>query len=196
LKLLVSLVLILVVFSGCYLPQSVPNDIGKKVFEGVSAGAITESSNISTYFSKQGQHPDTVLVNLYNQAQSTLDIAIYSLTYAPIVDGIIKAKQRGIPVRVITDKQQAGGASNVVAIRILKQNNIPIKYDNHSGLMHLKMSIIDNKIATTGSYNYSKGATEDNDEMLVVINDVGFAQKCTGEFSRMWNDLVHYVNIP
>jgi phosphatidylserine/phosphatidylglycerophosphate/cardiolipin synthase-like enzyme len=191
-KLLVSLILILTLFCGC---AFAPGTLGLKPINSLVSTQI-DSRNVSTYFSKQNQHPDVVLANLYNYAQTSLDIAIYSLTYAPIVEGIIKAKQRGIPTRVITDKQQAGGSSNVVAIRILKQNNIPIKYDNHSGLMHLKMSIIDNKIATTGSYNYSKGATDDNDEMLVVINDVNFSQKCTDEFNRMWNDSVHYAMIP
>jgi hypothetical protein len=28
---------------------------------------------------------------------------------------------------------------------------------------------------------------------LVVVRDVSFAQKCQGEFNRMWADNVHYV---
>ena len=64
---------------------------------------------------------------------------------------------------------------------------VPIKIDNHSGLMHLKMSVVDGKLATIGSYNYSKGASEENDEVLMVINETWFALLCQSEFDRLWN---------
>jgi len=65
-------------------------------------------------------------------------------------------------------------------------NGITVKENSYSGLMHLKMSIIDGKVATTGSFNYSANAAENNEEMLVVISEPQFVQRCVDEFNRMW----------
>jgi phosphatidylserine/phosphatidylglycerophosphate/cardiolipin synthase-like enzyme len=143
--------------------------------------------NTQVYFTKQDQHPELALQALYLSATSSLDIAIYSLTHPIIVKAIGDAYKRGVRVRVISDKLQAAGNTQKHAINDLLLIGIPIKVNTHSGLMHIKSSIVDNKIATTGSFNYSKGASEDNDEMLVVIDGVWFAQLCQQEFNRMWN---------
>ena len=144
------------------------------------------SNQISTYFTKAGNHPEQALANLYDTSKDTLDIAAYSLTYPAIVKAITDAKKRGVSVRVITDHQQASGKSQVVAVDTLILNGITVKENDYSGLMHLKMSIVDGKVATTGSFNYSANAAENNEEMLVVISEPQFVQRCVDEFNRMW----------
>lgn len=148
-------------------------------------GAINQD-NVQVLFPRQGQQPELALQALYLSANQTLDIAIYSLTHPVIVKAIGDAQKRGVKVRIITDKVQSAGNTQKHAMNDLITLGIPIKIETHSGLMHEKMSIIDGKIATTGSYNYSKGASEDNDEMFVVINEPWFAQVCKQEFERMW----------
>lgn len=72
-------------------------------------------------------------------------------------------------------------------------SGIPVKINTHPGLMHLKMTIIDGKTATTGSYNYTKAASEENDEMFVVITDSAFVKTCQTEFERMWTDSQNFT---
>jgi len=60
--------------------------------------------------------------------------------------------------------------------------------------MHLKVSIIDNRIATTGSYNYTTAAMDENDGVFVVLNDVKAAQDFDTQFVRMWNDTKDFTN--
>ena len=57
---------------------------------------------------------------------------------------------------------------------------------HHSGLMHLKVSIIDDQTVTTGSYNYSEDASTRNDEVLVVLRDPTMAKAWEAEFNAMW----------
>lgn len=154
----------------------------------------TPRDNVQVYFPRQGQDPAEVLPALYMSAQQKIDIAIYSLTHPQIVKAIGDAFKRGIPIRIITDKVQSAGNTQKHAMNDLLTIGIPIKYETHSGLMHIKCSIIDGKLATTGSYNYSKGASEDNDEMFVVINEPRFAQICQQEFNRMWKS-PQFVNL-
>lgn len=98
------------------------------------------------------------------------------------------AKRRGVQVRVITDQQEAQSRTQAEALKILREAGIPVKVNSHKGLMHLKMTIADSKIATTGSFNYTKAAATVNDEMLVVIRDPAVARSWKAEFDRMWRE--------
>ncbi len=53
--------------------------------------------------------------------------------------------------------------------------------------MHIKMSVIDGKTATLGSYSYTQSASRDNDEAMAVIIQPETGERCQAEFERMWN---------
>jgi len=139
------------------------------------------------YWPQRNTNCPIILINLYNSSTQTLDIAIYSLTYPSIVQAIKDAKARGVTVRIISDKIQSAGVTQKQAINNLLGVGIPVRINKHSGLMHLKVSIIDNKILTTGSFNYSKNAQENNDEVLVVIKSSEMVFDFSKEFNRLWN---------
>ncbi|RAP77797.1 phospholipase D-like domain-containing protein [Paenibacillus montanisoli] len=139
-------------------------------------------------FTQDGGHPDQLLIRIINGAETTLDIAIYSLTKPDIVDAIKKAKKRGVKVRLITDRTQARGKTQKEALKLLGSAGIPMKVNKHSGLMHLKMTIADGENATTGSFNYSKSASTDNDEVLMVLRNSEVAKSFAEQFQAMWDD--------
>ncbi|WP_240420279.1 phospholipase D family protein [Paenibacillus periandrae] len=147
------------------------------------------------YFTRSGQHPEKALVNVINSATQTLDIAIYSLTHPDIVAAIKEAKKRGVSVRLITDKSQVDGKSQGEAAKILGSAGIPMKINKHSGLMHLKITIVDKKVATSGSFNYSKAASTTNDEVLMVMRGEEVAKSFTEQFEKMWNDTKGFETI-
>ncbi|MDB5053055.1 MAG: Phosphatidylserine/phosphatidylglycerophosphate/cardiolipinsynthase-like protein [Bacilli bacterium] len=145
-------------------------------------------SNLSYAFTQAGDHPDNELIGVINQAQTSIDVAIYSLTYPDIINAILDAKSRGVAVRIISDKTEAKSKIQADALKQLKKVGIPIKINTHSGLMYLKVSIIDKKIFTSGSYNYSKAASTINDEVLIIDRDPVAATKWDEEFETMWSD--------
>ena len=142
-----------------------------------------------------GADEEKLLIDVIRSAKTSLDIAIYSLTDPDIVGAIRDAKKRGVAVRLITDKQQAGGASQTEALKILGSAGVPIKLNSHSGLMHLKMTIADKKIGTTGSFNYSKSASESNDEVLMVIRNADVAKSFSSQFESMWKDTKRFKTV-
>jgi phosphatidylserine/phosphatidylglycerophosphate/cardiolipin synthase-like enzyme len=152
------------------------------------------TAELSYYFSRADQHPDQTLIGIINSTDSTLDIAIYSMTKPDMVNAIAAAKKRGAAVRIITDRQEAGSKAQKKELAILKKDGISIKVNSHKGLMHLKVTIADDSTATTGSYNYTDEATYDNDEVLVVIRDPGVARGWESEFRQMWGDTADYEN--
>jgi phosphatidylserine/phosphatidylglycerophosphate/cardiolipin synthase-like enzyme len=149
-------------------------------------------TEINYYFSQDQGNPDKQLIDVIKKSKNTLDIAIYSLTKKDIVQAIIDAKKRGVNVRLITDKAEASKKAQKAELKLIKDANISVKENTHQGLMHLKVTIADKSIVTTGSYNYTEGATSLNDEVLVVIKDKSAAEKFSSEFERMWNDTKNF----
>ncbi len=153
-----------------------------------ASAAVTMSHPISAQwaFTRAGQHPDQLLESTFADAHHTLDIAVYSLTDYGIVDAIVAAKKRGVDVRIITDREESRQWYEARELRYLAEYHIPIKINTHSGLMHLKVSIVDDRVVTTGSYNYSEDASTRNDEVLVVLRDSAMAKAWETEFNAMW----------
>jgi phosphatidylserine/phosphatidylglycerophosphate/cardiolipin synthase-like enzyme len=159
-----------------------------------SMATTTNSEPLKYYFTQAGDHPEKALVTELGKAQATLDIAIYSLTHPDIVQAIIEAKKRGVNVRIITDQTEAKNKTQGAALQSIKSAGILIKQNTHSGLMHLKVSIIDNKEFTSGSFNYSNAASTTNDEVLIIDQDPKLALKWDQEFESMWNDTKKFTD--
>lgn len=196
--LLIGIAVVATMFGGCaknnIALNSSTSNIAKQVVSRVEgsnsqATPVTLQDNQTAYyFTQADQHPDQQLVAVINSATKTLDVASYSLTKDNIVDAIISAKKRGVQVRIISDKQQSAGKTQKVAINRFIEAGIPVQVNTHSGLMHLKVSIIDNQIATTGSFNYTNNASTNNDEVLVITKSPQSASQFETQFNRMWND--------
>ncbi len=192
---------------GCASVSASPRKTAQRHKETVTTNAVTAtpsttnevvannttSANVSYYFARVTPNVDQQLINVINSSKNTLDIAIYSLTKKSIVDAIINAKNRGIGVEIITDKIESKSKIEKAELALLQVDNIPIKINSHSGLMHLKMTVTDDTV-TTGSYNYTEAATTENDEVLVIIKDSSMAKSWKAEFESMWNDNTNYAN--
>ncbi|MDR3595077.1 phospholipase D-like domain-containing protein [Clostridium sp.] len=159
-----------------------------------TASAQTQDNQIETYFTKKDGNLDKILIKEINTAQKTLDVAIYSLTKEDIANAIIDAKKKGIDVKIITDKQESQTKAQKAILDKFKANNIPVKINSHSGLMHLKLSVIDDKTALGGSYNYTANATKENDENLIVMRESNIVSEYASEFNTMWADTNNYSN--
>lgn len=160
-----------------------------------SAGGFAPSGNsVRYYFPRDGQAPEPVLVSIMGGAKQNLDVAIYSITDQRVADAMIAAEKRGVKVRMITDASESGTSSQKKLLATVKAAGIPIKINTHSGIMHLKVTIADDDIATTGSFNYTKSAEDTNDEVFVVLDDRMAAADFEAQFTRMWNDTSGFEN--
>lgn len=193
-KIGISLVLIaIILFSVGVYATTRYKPTTRQIVQVTKPTALGENQ-LQYYFSQPNHDTDQDLIKVINSAKSNLDIAIYSLTKSDIVDAIIAAKNRGVNVRIITDKQESKSKSEKAELTVLSDDNIPIKINEHSGLMHLKVTIADKAIVTTGSYNYTNGATYENDEVLVVIDNQNIAQDWDKKFESMWDDNKKFSN--
>lgn len=176
--------------SGCASVSNTLANVSSKPISTASAG----SGDISVYFPRAGQDAEGQLISQLSASQKTLDVAIYEFTDTKIADAIAAAKKRGVTVRLISDRECSSEAAPKKALGIVKAAGIPIKINSHQGIMHLKVSIIDDSITTTGSFNYTKSAQSENDENLVVINNTQISQQYESQFDRMWNNTADFIS--
>ena len=133
-------------------------------------------------------HPADRLVALYETARSSIYLAIYGLTYPPIIKALVAAHKRGVDVRVITDREKLEDHKQRAALETLRLAGIPIKVNRHDGLMHLKQAIIDDLVNTSGSMNQTTSAARYNDERLDIVHDAAGTQRAKDKFLKMWTD--------
>lgn len=124
------------------------------------------------------------LIDKINSSKSSLYIAIYSFTHDDISDAVIRAKKRGVEVKVIYDSDQSKNAAS--DDERLSGAGIEVAYRNGSGYMHNKFTIIDMNVVATGSFNYSNNADTRNEENLIFLDSEGLAEKFKQNFDIIW----------
>lgn len=160
--------------------------------QGGAATAKPETPLVETAFTQAGQKPEQLLIKTMQSARTSIDIAINAMNHEEIVKAILEARIRGVQVRIITDRSESANGSQAEKLKSLLEGGIPIKENSRKGLMDLKMTIVDDQAATTGSFNYTVNAATTNDEMLVVVRDPATVKQWKQQFETMWNDTENF----
>jgi len=96
------------------------------------------------------------IISLLKSAQQQIDICVFTISDNKITKEIIAAHERGVAVRV--------------------------KSTFH---MHHKFAIIDDRLIN-GSFNWTKSATDKNQENITVSNSQILIKKFSGKFDALW----------
>src|SRR5215218_9372558 len=104
------------------------------------------------------------------------------------VKALVQAKKRGVDVRIITDRERVQDEKQHVAVATLRLAGIPVKVNDHDGLMHLKQVVVDDDVNANGSMNHTTSGNRYNDERLDVIRDHTTSVKAREKFLSMWKD--------
>ena len=98
-------------------------------------------------------------------------LAGLTFTREDIRDALLAAKYRGLDVRGLVDKKQSGSIDSQKAIvKSLEDAGIPLAYNDHNYIMHLK-TVVTDKAYVSGSYNWTAAATNLNDEIIEIGKD-------------------------
>lgn len=109
------------------------------------------------------------IFDMIENAQHTLTVGMFTWSYTPLTEAVIKAHQRGVKVTIILDQQSAYGASNRT-MEALLQAGIPVRLGPGYKLFHHKFLYVDNKTLVTGSSNWTKAAFSRNHECLIILH--------------------------
>lgn len=125
--------------------------------------------------------------SLLGVARQKVDICVFTITDNRITDTIIRAHQRGVKVRIISDNDKAHDTGS--DIRRLRQAGIPLRTDRTPDHMHHKFALIDGNTALTGSYNWTRSAATRNFENILVTDDPNVVKPYQREFNHLWRTL-------
>lgn len=125
------------------------------------------------------------LVDAIGRAKKELDIAAFMLDEEEITKAILEAHQSGITVRVVTD-DESGLEDPENTFQQLVNAGIPVVVDKRAALMHDKFMIIDTTSVWTGSWNYTKNSTFNNNENTIVFNSPQITALYKAEFNKMF----------
>lgn len=150
------------------------------------------SGNIEVLYAPDDAPLDRVVM-LYQQAKHYIYVSVYGLTYPRAVEALVAAKKRGVDVRMLTDQERTQEMKQHSALRTLRLAGIPIRVNQHDGLMHLKQVVIDDEINTSGSMNHTTSGNRYNDERMDIITDRTTSVRAREQFLSMWNDQVRFA---
>jgi mitochondrial cardiolipin hydrolase len=144
------------------------------------------------YFSPE-DHIGSRLIKLINSAQKKIYAAVYMITDKTIAQALIKAKNRGIDVQIITDK--ISKESIYGKAFFLKSGGICVSvfnppestynsFLNNSSIMHNKFALIDGTL-WTGSFNWTQSASQRNQENVILTDEKDVCNKYEKQFEKL-----------
>ncbi|KKT29237.1 MAG: Phospholipase D/transphosphatidylase [Candidatus Collierbacteria bacterium GW2011_GWC2_44_18] len=125
---------------------------------------------------------ESVLIEKINQADTSIDLAVYEFNLENVVQALIAAQGRGVRVRVVYDNEFTDPD---LQISELKNAGIQAIPDERSAFMHNKFFIFDGQCIWTGSFNISINAAYRNNENALYFCSSEAAQNYTIEFEEM-----------
>ena len=169
---------------GLCLPK-LNNYLNAYLFEKKKPLQDFQAPNFELYLLPNKGVLNRVLESL-NNAQDSIQIAMFTFTHPRVLDALIKAHKRGVKVCTVFDYLSHKGASRFMAQK-LKEAGIPIFHNRGLALMHHKLAFIDQKTLITGSTNWTKSGFEKNQECLVVIDRL--SEKDNRFIRKLWRNL-------
>ena len=145
--------------------------------------SISTLAKTEVYFSLY-DNPQKEIIKNINQAEAFINIAMYIFTDSEIAIPLVKARERGVKVRLYLDKEQVDYKYS--QSRFLVQKGIKTRISTNSYIMHHKFAIIDNCILLTGSYNWTFSANNRNDENLMIMDDSEIITRYQSQFEKLW----------
>lgn len=123
------------------------------------------------------------LCEFIDSARDSLDVCIYDLDLEDAAGALIRAYQRNLKVRVITDDSNA----DLAAVKALEKAGIPVRNDNRASLMHNKFMVADATRVWTGSFNFTSNGALKNDNNVLALESPALANAYMEKFDEYWS---------
>jgi phosphatidylserine/phosphatidylglycerophosphate/cardiolipin synthase-like enzyme len=124
------------------------------------------------------------LIDLIDQARSTIDLAVFEFDLQDVADALIAAHNRGVQVRIVYDDEHTAPDPQMDQMIAA---GIPATPDKRSAFMHNKFFVIDGFVVWMGSTNMTVNDMFKNNNNSVVFNSRQLAENYTAEFEEMFN---------
>ncbi|XP_065363674.1 mitochondrial cardiolipin hydrolase [Calliphora vicina] len=146
------------------------------------------------------------LIEFIDSAKYSIDLAMYTFTSYELSQAFIRALNRGVLIRIISDHEMAYSSGSQIIP--LTKTGVPIRCNTNTMFMHHKFCILDSpqrvaaihkkqnksevdkgqvrSILMTGSLNWTMQGFGGNWENILISSNMEYIRKYSEEFERMW----------
>ena len=124
----------------------------------------------------------SVLIHAIDGATGHIDVSLYKFNDTKILDAIQKALGRGVEVRMVADRKQAGRDESLVGRA--ETAGARVRLWKSGQKLHAKLVLIDSERALAGSFNWTKKAAEN----VEIVNDVR-CKKTVSRYAELFAEL-------
>jgi len=130
------------------------------------------------------------ILDLIDSAEESIRFKIYLLTYRDIKAALVQAANRGVDVRVIIEKNPTGGgASNQESYDQLVEGGVAVRWAPPPfRLTHEKTLVVDERIALTGTFNYTNSSFKGNREYGLLTDQPALVSDISAVFDADWDE--------
>lgn len=128
------------------------------------------------------------IVRALDAARVSIDVAAFSFTSTPLREALLRAKERGVHVRIVLDANQF---KYLKEMRELARLGLDLRLsagkNGDRGVQHNKLAVLDGKLVQTGSYNWTTNAHKNNFENILFLDAPDDAAAYAAYFDRIWD---------
>lgn len=139
---------------------------------------------------KDPHNTDKSLLFLIKHATTSIDGAFYDIEDLGVTAELLKAKQRGVQIRLVTDTdnmvEKADPKKPRQAIVLLQGAGVPVVDDKRSAIMHHKFMVVDGQVVWTGSTNVTPTSLYAHNNNALTIRSAEVATAYDTEFERLF----------
>lgn len=170
-------------------PSCTPTNVS---LSSIAAEPVADISVAGPYFDKAAMEP---IRQMILSAKEDVVIEMYGFTnYRPIIDAIKNCVKRGLRVRIIVDNQDSNNPNKynkrkeLVGFpeKELEFNNCEVRWENSGKTFHRKICVVDKKIFSWGSTNWTENGFLQNYEDDLIITNADLACKIYAQFELDW----------
>lgn len=163
----------------------IPVLCGLAIFPAREASARSKGYPATEVNSAFGTDVEPLILDTIGSARKEIRIAVYTFAKKSFSDALIAQAKRGVKVLVKLDAREAQFEYTVGLIVAMKQAKVSVELIQMPprDKMHHKFMVVDGTTVVTGSFNWTRQASDLNYENVVLIRSAPIAL----EFSLQWD---------
>lgn len=131
-------------------------------------GAAAPSATIETCFAPESDCA-ALAVRAIDRAAREILVGAYGLTTGSgIVEALLRAHRRGVEVKLLVDRTTPCGRNS--GVDPLAGAGVQVWIDHIARIAHAKTMVIDGAVTLNGSYNWTRGAAANSEDLNLVVS--------------------------
>ena len=140
-------------------------------YQSTNSFTVPATGTVEVAFSPN-EGSEHLVVKVIDSAKAELDLLSYSFTSVPVVEALVRARHRGVTVRLVADEKDNVSADHSgkarAALGALVNAGADVRTIRVYAIHHDKVIIADRQTVEMGSFNFSDAAAHRNSENVLV----------------------------